>query len=80
MVVAVEKACEAMKRREQNALILPVGGAFHSPMMEPAREELKQLLRLRLSTLVAGISNVTATAVSSPEEIKKNLIIQLTAQ
>jgi [acyl-carrier-protein] S-malonyltransferase len=81
-MVAVEKACEAMKAAgAKRALILPVGGAFHSPMMEPAREELEAAIE---ATTFATPScpvyqNVTATAVSSPEEIKKNLIIQLTA-
>jgi [acyl-carrier-protein] S-malonyltransferase len=80
--VAVEKACEAMKAAgAKRALLLPVGGAFHSPMMEPAREELEAAIE---ATTFATPScpvyqNVTATAVSSPEEIKKNLIIQLTA-
>jgi [acyl-carrier-protein] S-malonyltransferase len=80
--IAVEKACEAMKAAgAKRALILPVGGAFHSPMMEPAREELEAAIE---ATAFATPScpvyqNVTATAVSSPEEIKKNLIIQLTA-
>jgi [acyl-carrier-protein] S-malonyltransferase len=81
-MVAVEKACEAMKAAgAKRALILPVGGAFHSPMMEPAREELEAAIE---ATTFATPScpvyqNVTATAVSAPEEIKKNLIIQLTA-
>ena len=80
--IAVEKACEAMKAAgAKRALILPVGGAFHSPMMEPAREELEAAIE---ATAFATPScpvyqNVTATAVSSPEEIKKNLIIQLIA-
>lgn len=79
---AVEKACEAMKAAgAKRALILPVGGAFHSPMMEPAREELAAAIEA--TTFSAPIcpvyQNVTASAVSSPEEIKKNLIIQLTA-
>jgi len=79
---AVEKACEAMKAAgAKRALILPVGGAFHSPMMEPAREELAAAIEA--TTFSAPIcpvyQNVTASAVSDPEEIKKNLIIQLTA-
>ena len=79
---AVEKACEAMKEAgAKRALLLPVGGAFHSPMMEPAREELAAAIES--TTFSAPIcpvyQNVTATAVSSPDEIKKNLIIQLTA-
>jgi [acyl-carrier-protein] S-malonyltransferase len=79
---AVEKACEAMKAAgAKRALILPVGGAFHSPMMEPAREELAAAIEA--TTFSAPIcpvyQNVTANAVSDPAEIKKNLIIQLTA-
>ena len=79
---AVERACEAMKAAgAKRALLLPVGGAFHSPMMEPAREELEAAIKATtFSTPICPVyQNVTATAVSSPEEIKKNLIIQLTA-
>lgn len=79
---AVEKACVAMKEAgAKRALVLPVGGAFHSPMMEPAREELAAAIEATtFSTPICPVyQNVTATAVSSPEEIKKNLIIQLTA-
>ena len=79
---AVEKACEAMKLAgAKRALILPVSGAFHSPMMEPAREELAAAIESTLfSTPTCPVyQNVTATAVSSADEIKKNLIIQLTA-
>ena len=79
---AVEKACEAMKAAgAKRALILPVGGAFHSPMMEPAREELAAAIEATtFSTPVCPVyQNVTANAVSDAAEIKKNLIIQLTA-
>ncbi len=79
---AVEKACEAMKAAgAKRALILPVGGAFHSPMMEPAREELAAAIEgTNFSTPICPVyQNVTASAVSDPAEIKKNLIIQLTA-
>ena len=79
---AVELACEKMKEAgAKRALLLPVGGAFHSPMMEPAREELAAAIEA--TTFSAPIcpvyQNVTATAVSDANEIKKNLIIQLTA-
>jgi [acyl-carrier-protein] S-malonyltransferase len=79
---AVELACEKMKEAgAKRALILPVGGGFHSPMMEPAREELAAAIEA--TTFSAPIcpvyQNVTATAVSDANEIKKNLIIQLTA-
>lgn len=79
---AVELACEKMKEAgAKRALILPVGGAFHSPMMEPAREELAAAIEATtFSTPICRVyQNVTASAVSDAEEIKKNLIIQLTA-
>ena len=79
---AVEKACEAMKEAgAKRALLLPVGGAFHSPMMEPAREELAAAIEATnfAAPICPVYQNVTATAVSNPNEIKKNLIIQLTA-
>ncbi|RBN50370.1 ACP S-malonyltransferase [Flavobacterium psychrolimnae] len=79
---AVEKACEAMKAAgAKRALLLPVGGAFHSPMMEPAREELAAAIEATTFTtpICPVYQNVTASAVSDPAEIKKNLIIQLTA-
>src|SRR5690606_24830900 len=62
-------------------LILPVGGAFHSPMMEPAREELAAAIeKTQFATPVCPVyQNVPATAVTNPDEIKQNLIIQLTA-
>ena len=79
---AVEKACEAMKAAgAKRALLLPVGGAFHSPMMEPAREVLAAAIEA--TTFSQGscpvYQNVTATAVTDASEIQKNLIIQLTA-
>ena len=79
---AVEEACEKMKEAgAKRALILPVGGAFHSPMMEPAREELAAAIEATtFSTPICPVyQNVTANAVSDATEIKKNLIIQLTA-
>lgn len=79
---AVEKACEAMKAAgAKRALLLPVGGAFHSPMMEPAREELAAAIEATAFAvpICPVYQNVTANAVSDPAEIKKNLIIQLTA-
>lgn len=79
---AVEKACEAMKAAgAKRALILPVGGAFHSPMMEPAREELAAAIQATpFNTPSCPVyQNVPAAAVSDSEEIKKNLITQLTA-
>lgn len=79
---AVERACEALKAaRAKRALILPVGGAFHSPMMEPAREELAAAIeKTQFAAPVCPVyQNVPASAVTNPDEIKQNLIIQLTA-
>lgn len=79
---AVELACEAMKAAgAKRAILLPVGGAFHSPMMEPAREELASAIeKTAFKNPVCPVyQNVPATAVVNAEEIKKNLIIQLTA-
>jgi [acyl-carrier-protein] S-malonyltransferase len=79
---AINTACEKLKEAgAKRALVLPVGGAFHSPMMEPAREELaKAIENTTLSSPSCPIyQNVTANAVTNVEEIKKNLISQLTA-
>lgn len=79
---AVEKACEKLTEAgAKRALILPVGGAFHSPLMEPAREELAQAIEATtFNTPSCPVyQNVTASAVSDPEIIKSNLIAQLTA-
>ena len=76
--IACEKLTEAGARR---AIKLPVGGAFHSPLMEPARAELEQAIDE--TNFTEGIcpiyQNVTATAITNPEEIKENLKKQLTA-
>lgn len=80
--LAVEKACEELKERgARRAMILPVGGAFHSPLMEPAREELAAAIEeTQFNDPICPIyQNVTTFAVTNPEEIKKNLIFQLTA-
>lgn len=76
--VACEKLLEAGARR---ALKLPVGGAFHSPLMEPARKELEKAIdETNFSKGICPIyQNVTATAITNPEEIKVNLKKQLTA-
>ena len=79
---AVEAACEKLKEAgAKRALILPVGGAFHSPMMEPARTELaKAIESTNFNTPTCPVyQNVTAAAVTDPTEIKNNLILQLTA-
>ncbi|GLU42666.1 ACP S-malonyltransferase [Allomuricauda sp. NBRC 101325] len=81
-VDAVNIACEKMKEAgAKRALLLPVGGAFHSPLMEPAREELAAAIEATAfkSPSCPIYQNVTTTAVSNAEEIKKNLILQLTA-
>lgn len=79
---AIENTCEVMKEKgARRALILPVGGAFHSPLMEPAREELAASLK---STQFKApkcpiYQNVSAKAVTNPDQIKQNLVEQLTA-
>jgi [acyl-carrier-protein] S-malonyltransferase len=78
----VNIACEKMKAAgAKRALVLPVGGAFHSPLMEPARVELEAAINsTNFSNPICPVyQNVTASAVSDPAEIKKNLIAQLTA-
>jgi [acyl-carrier-protein] S-malonyltransferase len=80
-VTAVTVACERLKAAgAKRALILPVGGAFHSPLMAPAKEELAAAIAsVTFNTPVCPVyQNVTATAVTNPEEIKKNLVEQLT--
>ena len=78
---AVEKACEILKSvGAKRALLLPVNGAFHSPLMQPAQERLAVAIentKFRNATLPV-YQNITTTAVSDPYEIKKNLIAQLT--
>ena len=81
-VEAINAACEALKSEgARRALVLPVGGAFHSPMMEPAREELAAAIEnATFSKPNCPIyQNVTASAVTDENEIKENLISQLTA-
>ena len=81
-VEAVEKACEVLKEKgAKRALLLPVGGAFHSPMMEPAREELAAAIEETTfnEPTCPVYQNVVAKAVTNPTEIKENLIAQLTA-
>jgi [acyl-carrier-protein] S-malonyltransferase len=78
----VELACIRMKAvGAKRALILPVSGAFHSPLMEPAREELnKAIEKTDFYTPVCSIyQNVSGKAVFDRDEIKKNLIDQLTS-
>jgi len=81
-IPAVETACEKLTEAgAKRALMLPVGGAFHSPLMEPAREKLAAAIEAtEFNTPSCPIyQNVTALAVTEPSEIKQNLIAQLTA-
>lgn len=81
-VDAINDACELLKEAgARQALVLPVGGAFHSPLMEPARAELaKAIETTTFNTPICPIyQNVTASAVTVPNEIKENLVAQLTA-
>lgn len=79
---AVEKACElCTEAGAKRALLLQVGGAFHSPLMEPAREELAAAIENTIfnTPTCAVYQNVVAKGVTSPDEIKRNLVDQLTA-
>lgn len=81
-VDAVTRACEGMKAAgAKRALLLPVGGAFHSPLMEPAREKLAKAIESTVfSEPICPIyQNVTATAETHAEKIQQNLVAQLTA-
>ena len=81
-IEAIRAACTSLKEAgARRALALPVGGAFHSPMMEPAREELAASIENTIfNTPKCPIyQNITTTATTDPNEIKKNLISQLTA-
>lgn len=81
-VEGVNKACEQLKAAgAKRALVLPVGGAFHSPLMEPARVELAAAIHATAfnSPICPVYQNVAASAVIDVEEIKLNLIAQLTA-
>ena len=81
-VTAVEQACEKMKEAgARRAIILPVGGAFHSPLMEPARAELAEGIEQTIfRTPVCPVyQNVTAAPTTDPESIKANLLSQLTS-
>ena len=77
----IEIACEQMKAAgAKRALVLPVGGAFHSPLMEPAKIELAAAIQATIfNTPICPVyQNVTATAVTNPAAINENLIAQLT--
>ncbi|WP_346880776.1 ACP S-malonyltransferase [uncultured Algibacter sp.] len=81
-IEAINNACETLKAEgARRALVLPVGGAFHSPLMEPAREELAAAIKnTTFSKPNCPIyQNVTANAVTNADDIKTNLVSQLTA-
>jgi [acyl-carrier-protein] S-malonyltransferase len=80
-VEAVNAACEKLKEKgAKRALVLPVGGAFHSPLMEPAREELAAAIEATAikAPVCPVYQNVDAQPHTIPAEIKANLIAQLT--
>ena len=81
-IEGVDKACELLKEKgAKRALKLPVGGAFHSPLMQPASEELQAAINsTAFSNPVCPVyQNVNAYPQTDPEQIKQNLIAQLTA-
>ncbi len=81
-IEAINKACEVLTEKgARRAIVLPVGGAFHSPLMEPAREELAAAIENTTFNEPSCpiYQNVTAQAVNSAIEIKTNLVAQLTA-
>lgn len=81
-IEAIQKACEVAKAAgAKRALVLSVGGAFHSPLMEPARVELEEAIaRTQFSAPVCPVyQNVNAQPQTDPEVIKQNLIAQLTS-
>ncbi|MBM7417817.1 MULTISPECIES: ACP S-malonyltransferase [Chryseobacterium] len=79
--IAVEEACVKLKEAgAKRALLLPVNGAFHSPLMQPAQERLAAAIentKFRKATIPV-YQNITTTAVTDPDQIKANLIAQLT--
>ena len=80
-IKGIEVACEQMKAAgAKRALVLPVGGAFHSPLMNPAKIELAAAIEATtFNTPICPVyQNVVAKAVTNPAEIKQNLIAQLT--
>jgi [acyl-carrier-protein] S-malonyltransferase len=81
-VAGIDKACEILTEKgAKRALKLVVGGAFHSPFMEPAREELAAAIEATVfsNPICPVYQNVNAQPVSDPQTIKQNLIAQLTA-
>ena len=81
-IESIHKACDALTQAgARRALVLPVGGAFHSPLMEPAKAELEDAIKTTAFNPpnCPIYQNVTASAVNDPKEIQNNLIAQLTA-
>lgn len=81
-IEAVNRACENLKAAgAKRALVLPVGGAFHSPLMEPARQELEAAIQATTfhTPICPVYQNVSAAAVTDPALIQRNLVEQLTA-
>ena len=81
-IESIHKACDALTQAgARRALVLPVGGAFHSPLMEPAKAELEEAIKATAFNPpnCPIYQNVTASAVNDPKEIQNNLIAQLTA-
>jgi [acyl-carrier-protein] S-malonyltransferase len=81
-IPAVEKACEVLTEAgAKRALLLQVGGAFHSPLMEPAREELAAAIEATTFNVPTCpvYQNVSAKGTTDPAEIQRNLVAQLTA-
>ncbi len=81
-IKAIDTACELLlEKGARRALKLPVGGAFHSPLMQPAREELAMAINETIfnKPICPIYQNISARAASSPLEIKGNLILQLTS-
>jgi [acyl-carrier-protein] S-malonyltransferase len=81
-IEGVNIACERLKAAgAKRALVLQVGGAFHSPLMQPAQKELEDAINnTKFSIPICPVyQNVNANSVTDPEEIKQNLILQLTA-
>jgi [acyl-carrier-protein] S-malonyltransferase len=81
-IEGIDKACELLKEKgAKRALKLPVGGAFHSPLMQPASEELQAAIKATIfsSPICPVYQNVNAYPQTDPVAIKENLIAQLTA-